>query len=378
MAGVAALLLLPAALLAAQAAPAPSPAPAPSASPPAVASPSPLAATAVQAVEAAITETMAAQKIPGLSVAVVTKGQLRWSSGYGQADLENAVPATAETAYRLASVSKPITAVAALQLHEQGKLDLDAPVQRYVPTFPQKPWPVTTRALLAHLAGIRHYGEGEFESTRHYASLTEALAIFQDDPLAHEPGTAYLYSTYGFTLVGTVIEAVAGAPFGEHLRKAVFEPAGMTGARVDDVFEIIPHRARGYRKGPGGVLQNSGLADTSYKVPGGGLCATAPDLARFVVAVWNGTLLRPETRRLMFAVQKTRGGRSTGYGLGWAVTMGRRGRREVFHRGDQQQVTSLLYTQPERGVGVALFANLEGVATPIFSLARQIAEIVDR
>jgi CubicO group peptidase (beta-lactamase class C family) len=332
----------------------------------------------VQAIEAAISAAMAAERIPGLSISVVTRGQLRWASGYGEADLENSVPATEETVYRLASVSKPITAVAALQLAEQGKLDLDAPVQKYVPSFPQKPWPVTTRALLGHLSGIRHYAEGEFESTRHFSSLTEALSLFQNDPLVHEPGTKYHYSTYGYTLVGVVIEAAAGTAFAEQVRRAVFEPAGMATARVDDVLEIIPRRAHGYQKGPAGVLQNSGLANTSYKVPGGGLCATAPDLARFAIAVWDGTLLRPETRRRMFASEKTRDGNRTGYGLGWAVGTGPRGRKEVFHRGDQQRVTSLLYTQPERGLAVALFANLEGVGSSLFVLARQVADIVDR
>jgi len=320
---------------------------------------------------------MAAERIPGLSVAVVTHGELRFAAGFGQADLENAVPATADTVYRLASVSKPISAVAAMQLAERGKLDLDAPVQKYVPGFPQKPWPVTTRAVLGHLSGIRHYADGEFESTQHYNNLTEALTIFQDDPLAHEPGTTYSYSTYGYTLVGAVIEAASGTTFADYIKTNVFEPAGMASARVDDVFEIIPHRAHGYQKGPGGVLQNSGLADTSYKVPGGGLCASATDMARFAIAVWNGTLLKPETRREMFTSQKTRDGRRTGYGLGWAVTTWRQGRREVFHRGDQQRITSLLYTQPDRGLGVVLFANLEGIGNPIFSLARQIVDIVD-
>jgi len=366
LAGVAGLLLA-AALV--QARPAPAAAPA--------ASPAVLAPARLQAVEAAITAAMSAQKIPGLSVSVVSGGELRWSSGFGMADLENDVPATADTVYRLASVSKPITAVAALQLVEQGKLDLDAPVQKYVPAFPAKPWPITTRQLLGHLSGIRHYEEHEMESTRHYAALADALELFQHDPLVHEPGTAYLYSTFGYTLAGVVVEAAAGTTFADYVRKNVFEPAGMATARVDDVFEIIPHRARGYQKGPGGVLQNSGLADTSYKIPGGGLCAAAPDLARFAIALSNGTLVRPESRREMFKSLRTRDGRPTGYGLGWALGRSPRGRHEVYHRGAQQRVTSLLYTQPDRGLAVVLFANLEGVGTAVFALAQSIADIVD-
>jgi len=306
----------------------------------------------------------------------VTRGELRWSAGYGLADIENDVPATPDTVYRLASVSKPITAVAVLQLVEQGKIDLDAPVQRYVPAFPAKQWPVTTRLLLGHLGGIRHYVEGEFESTRHYATLSDALDIFRNDPLVQEPGTKYLYSTYGYTLAGAVVEAASGTTFPEYVRRNVFAPAGMAGARVDDVFEIIPHRAQGYQKGPAGAMRNSGLADTSYKIPGGGLCGTAPDLARFAVELWKGTLIRPETRRLMFTSLKTREGKPTGYGLGWALGTDPLGRGEAFHRGDQQRVTTLLYTQPERRLAVVLFANLEGISAPLFALARQIARII--
>ena len=108
-------------------------------------------------IESTISEFMAASKAPGISAAVVQNGALVWSAGFGMADLENSVPATSQTLYRLGSVSKSITATAAMELWEQGKLDLDSPVQRYCPAFPQKPWPITTRELLGHLGGIRYY-----------------------------------------------------------------------------------------------------------------------------------------------------------------------------------------------------------------------------
>src|ERR1700680_1635891 len=108
-------------------------------------------------IEAAISKFMASTHVPGLSAAVVEDGRLEWAAGFGMADLENNVPATGHTLYRLASISKSLTATAALQLFERGQLDLDAPVQKYCPSFPQKPWPITTRQLMGHLAGIRHY-----------------------------------------------------------------------------------------------------------------------------------------------------------------------------------------------------------------------------
>ena len=148
--------------------------------------------------------------IPGLSAAVVTERRLRWSSAYGMADLENFVPATTETVYRLASVTKPITATAVLQLVEAGKVDLDAPIQRYVPAFPEKQWPVTVRHLLSHQAGIRNWTDEEFHNTRHFASIAESLAVFKDDPLLFEPGTRTQYTSLGYNLMGAVVEGVSG------------------------------------------------------------------------------------------------------------------------------------------------------------------------
>ncbi|MGH9644708.1 MAG: serine hydrolase domain-containing protein, partial [Terriglobales bacterium] len=161
-----------------------------------------------QELEGAVAKFIAANHVPGVSVAVVENGAEDWSEGFGNADLENSVPATAHTLYRLASISKSITATAAMLLWQQGKLDLDAPVQKYCPAFPQKDAPITTRELLGHLAGIRHYksdsqDDPEVGNTKHFANSIQAgLDFFKNDPLVSKPGTEFHYSTQGFTLVG--------------------------------------------------------------------------------------------------------------------------------------------------------------------------------
>ena len=182
----------------------------------------------LEAIEGAISSEMARQGIPGLSIAIGQGGSVRFTSGYGLADLENSVPARAATVYRLASISKPMTAVAALQLAERGALDLDAPVQKYVPAFPEKAWPVTARQLLGHLGGVRHYRDDEPTNTRPYESLDDSLAFFKDDALVAEPGARFVYSTYGYNLVGAAVEGAAGKPFVEVLKEGVFAPAGLT------------------------------------------------------------------------------------------------------------------------------------------------------
>ncbi len=323
----------------------------------------------------AIAEEMSQRGIPGLSVAVAEEGELRFTAGFGLSDVENEVEAGPETVYRLASVSKPMTAVAALRMAEKGRLDLDAPAWSYCATYPPKPWPVTARELLCHQGGVRHYRPGEQPAVQRYASVNDGLALFRDDPLVFEPGTRVLYSTYAYSLLGCVIEGAAGRGFSEVLRQEVFGPAGMTHTQPDDVRAVIPHRASGYVRTETGELLNSALADTSYKVPGGGLCGTAPDVARFGLALVSGKLLNRLTLQQMLTPQRTRAGRVTGFGLGITLTLST-GRREAWHTGGQERVSTVLYTRPDAGLSVSVLSNLEGVGTPLLQLARRIADLV--
>lgn len=325
-------------------------------------------------IEALISAEMAKQKIPGLSVAVVQDRQLKWSSGFGLADVENKVAANAATVYRLGSISKPISATAVMQLVERGKLDLDSPVQKYCPAFPEKQWPITTRHVLAHLSGIRHYkSEEEFNSTRHFKNTNEALEMFKSDPLLHEPGVKYTYTTFGYTVLGCVLEGASAAPFADFVRDNIFKPAGMDRMRVDSISEIIPNRAQGYRLTDKGVLINSPLADSSYKVPGGGFVSTVEDLARFAIAMQTNLLVKKQTTEQMFTSQKTRDGKETMYGFGWRVNV-RNGQRTIGHSGSQQRVSTFLYMLPDQGVAVVLMANLEGAR--LADLSFQIGDLL--
>ncbi|HKP85827.1 MAG TPA: serine hydrolase domain-containing protein [Blastocatellia bacterium] len=330
----------------------------------------------IEKIEKAITAAMSRQNIPGLSVSVVTDQKLRWAQGYGLADLENSVPAKATTVYRLGSISKTITAIAVMQLVERGKLDLDAPIQKYCPAFPQKQWAITARQLLGHLAGVRHYkGDAEFLSTRHYNSVVEGMDMFKDDPLLHEPGTKYAYTTHGYAILGCAVEGASGMKFPDYVRENIFKPAGMDRIRVDDVYEIILNRAQGYFKTSSGELRNSSLADTSYKIPGGGFCSTVEDLAKFAIAVQTGKLVKKETLEQMATSQKTRDGKETSYGLGWGVSQ-RNGLKEVGHGGAQQRVSTYLYMIPEKGLAVVVMANLEGAGGRLNTLSQEIADIL--
>jgi len=331
-----------------------------------------------QAIEKAVASFMAESSIPGLSAAVVLDGELRWSQGFGMADLENSSPATSSTLFRLGSVSKPISATAVLQLWERGRLDLDAPVQKYCPAFPQKEWPITTRELLGHLGGIRHYnddGKGDIpeDSARHFASMQESLQIFANDPLVAQPGTKFNYSTYGYTLVGCVLEGAASEKFIDYLRKNVFQPAGMEQTRDDDFFTVIPHRTRWYHKDKSGVVRNAGVLDSSYKIPGGGIISSADDMARLESAILTDKLLKRSTRDLMWTSLKTADGKQTGYGLGWG-SADRFGLHLWGHTGSQQGTSTVISVVPDRNAGVVVLSNLDDV--DVGRLSQQIWRII--
>ena len=346
--------------------------------------PAPLPADTIVKIEKAITSFMAQQNIPGMTIAIVHDNQIRFQRGYGMAEVENFVPAKALTVYRIASVSKALTAVAAMQLVEKGKLDLDAPIQKYVPSFPTKNFPITTRQLLGHLSGIRNYRQSEGERTNRYNTLTDALSIFKDDPLDYEPGTRFGYTTYGYTLLGVVIEAASGMNFENYMRENIFKPAGMTHTYVDDLYAIILNRARGNTPRVFAVLdgnyRNPSLMDSSYKIPGGGLLSTAEDLARFAIAAQNGVLIKAETFAEMSRSQKTRDGTETGYGYGWYVggSLGFSSDPEaVWHGGVQQGFTSDLVLLPKKRFAVSILTNLEaGGRLELGRLAKQIADIM--
>jgi CubicO group peptidase (beta-lactamase class C family) len=147
----------------------------------------------------------------------------------------------------------------------------------------------------------------------------------------------------------------------------------MASTRADEVAPLIPNRAQGYVRLASGEWRNSALADVSYKVPGGGLSSTAPDVARFGLALLGGTLLKKETLAQMMTSQKTLAGRLTSYGLGFNVS-GPGRRREAWHTGGQERVSTLLYLRPDDGLVVVLLSNLERAS--LTDLARRLADLL--
>ena len=303
-----------------------------------------------------------APRIPGVQVAVAINGTPVWSEGFGYADAARRRPVTRETQFRIGSVSKPLTAAAVALLYEQGKLDLDAPVQRYVPTFPEKGYPITTRQLAGHLAGIRHYRDREFLLNRRFATVRDGLAIFQDDSLLFPPGTRFSYSSYGWNLVSAVVEGASGEDFLPYISAHVFRPLGLTHTAPDRTDSVVPGRTQFYDGDSAGGYHVAPPVDNSYKWAGGGFVSTAEDLVKFGSALVAPGFLRRQTLELLFTSQRTSAGEETGYGIGWFLRTDSLGHHWAFHGGSAVGGTAVFGVDRDAHVVVALLTNLSDAA----------------
>jgi CubicO group peptidase (beta-lactamase class C family) len=296
--------------------------------------------------------------VPGLALAVAVDGKIVYSEGFGYADLEERVPVWPTTKFRIGSISKPLTATALMELVEAGKVELDAPVQRYVPSFPDKGADITVRQVAGHLAGIRHYQGDEFEIQKHYSSVLEGLKIFENDPLVAPPGTKFSYSSYGYNLVSAVVESAAGEEFLSYMQGHVFAPLGLVHTAADHNTQIVEQRSRFYELAKDGHAENAPYVDNSYKWAGGGFLSTAEDLVRFGSALLQPGLLKAATLKTMFTPQKTKTGETTEYGIGWFIHKSQSGKLVYEHAGGSVGGTSQLMLYPETHVVVALVNNL--------------------
>ncbi|MGH9323832.1 MAG: serine hydrolase domain-containing protein [Vicinamibacteria bacterium] len=296
---------------------------------------------------------------PGMSVAVVVDGKIVWAEGFGLADVENEVPARADTVYRIASISKPVAATAVMQLVEKGGVAIDDHITKYVPSFPNRDLGITLRHLMTHTSGIRHYNPGEFDLNDHFDSIEDAIEIFKDDPLLFTPGTQYSYSTYAYNLLAGVVERASGLTFDAYMKEKVWGPAGMTATRLEHQREIVPRRARQYVPVGGGQVENAPFADLSVKWAGGGMISTVEDLARFAIALDEGILLKMETLEKMYEPMTLADGSRTDYGLGWDSRIDEKGRRWIAHGGGATGGSTYLLRLPDERFAIAIAANVQ-------------------
>jgi len=301
----------------------------------------------------------ALQLYPGTSVAVAVGNDIVWSTAFGYADVERHRPVSRATQFRIYEVAMPLTTAVMARLADEGRLDLDAPVQRYLPGLVGAAHPVTARQLAAHLSGARDFA-GDENAPAPCASAREAARRFESGTFVRPPGLAFSPSRPGYVLLSAVLEAASGKDFAALLSETLASPAAMPSTMPDDPRRFLPGRTRFYERGWFGLLSTAPDVDVGCRFGAGGLVSTTGDLARFGAALVGGELVRPETARALFTPQRTRTGTDTGYGLGWHVDTDARGRVVAWHGGRGVGGRAAIVVVPHARLVVVMLSNIEG------------------
>lgn len=329
--------------------------------------------------------------IPALSAAVVRDGELAWAEAQGLADIELKVAAGPGSLFRIGSVSKVVTAAIGARLAQAGTIDLDAPISTYRPDLPQPHRATTLRQLYNHQGGVRHYGAKDFDfaapggpiDLRFFRGTDDALALFIDDPLVAEPGGAPSYSTFGYTLASAVLESAGGKDFVQLIADEVAAPLGLDELSPDYLFEPVAGRVGNYdvpqfygRLGlpvPQVPVVKSVMSNPGYKWAGGGIVASARDLARFGAAHLSDGYLAPASRATLFTPRTAASPQMPALGLGWRLDAAEGFGRRFHHAGNMQGCRAQLALYPDKGLSVALLSNLGQTPGNILAYTDRIA-----
>ncbi len=284
--------------------------------------------------------------VPGLSFALSKDGNTLLQEVKGYSDVENQLAVQPNSLFRIASISKLITSVAVLKLAQDGIVNLDEDIKKYLPYLTKLNNKVTLRSILSHTSGLRAYRSGEFNSTKKYWATKELMDYLKDDTLEHKPGTKYLYSTLAYNYAVAAIESATGKTFDQILGEKIFLPAGMSNTFLDEQEKIIPLRARGYIRNDLRQLNNAPLADLSIKYPGGGMISTAGDLLKLGNALIDETLLTNVWLDTLTKPVRLADGTFAQYGLGISIETDSKGRKIISHSGGGTGFVSLLQMYP--------------------------------
>lgn len=307
-------------------------------------------------------------QIPGLSVAVVVNGTRVYAKGFGTASITESKPVTAETQYRLASVSKAFTAVAILKLAEQGKLDLDHPARDYCPELQPLNGAPTVRHLLAHQSGLRHTSDDEDTSIKGpMPRLGVALDRVVKERLRFAPGAKTLYTSWGYAALGCVIETVSGQSYAAFLKAQVLDPIGLRHTTTDEPAYAAAQFSPGFRL-RGGKLAPSEVVDTRFKTPASGLISTVIDLSQFALALFDGSLLPPGWFQEMLSIPPLPAGERPRFTAGWTLGQPGLGAPAYEYNGSMEGSTAYLFIVPEKRVAVALLANRERFVPEVYPI----------
>lgn len=299
--------------------------------------------------------------IAGLTVGISRAGRQVFVKGYGLADLENRVVASADTVYSFKSITKSFTAAAILQLREQRKLDLDEQVGHLLPNLPAQWRSMTFRQLLTHTGGLPDYGGELFrENIGKDIKTAEWVRAMADQPSLFEPGAGWSYSNLGYDILGLIIEKLSDRSYAEYVSSQFVTRAGLEHTRVLDREAIIPHRARSYTLSSTKTFVNARSWGT-YAIPAGALGGTVADLLKWEYSLKQAKVLAPDAKHIMETPTQLPTGIELDYGLG--TRLGRIGpHRIVAHSGDGEGWTSAAVRVDDGDFIVVVLTNTESYA----------------
>ena len=308
-------------------------------------------------IDSIVRAALARQHVAAASVAVAERGRVVYAKGYGLRDLDDGLPADAKTIYHIGSISKQFTAAAIVRLAEQGRLNVDDRLSKYLPDAPHAS-EVTLRNLLTHTSGIIGYTElPEFaDLLRNPATPARVVALVAGKPLVFAPGTSWQYSNTNFILLGLVVEKVSGEPYERFIEANFLRPLGLRSATFWDRESIVTDNAQGYTSYALGPIYHADFWDNDWAWAAGGLAMNAIDLARWDVALDSGAVVSPGSFAEMTTPQKLASGTPTSYGFGLAIGTFA-GHRVVAHSGAISGFITDSWTVPADGLAIVLLGN---------------------
>ncbi|MDT7833000.1 serine hydrolase domain-containing protein [Flavobacteriaceae bacterium S356] len=307
-------------------------------------------------------------------------GEIKWQSAVGYSDKKNRTPFNVNTITRVASVVKLFTAVAVMQLIEQGLIDLNDPIQKYVPDFPKSKFgTITIKQLLNHTSGIGGYKSGkEAETKKEYPTLADAMNVFKDRKLLFRPGSQYSYSTYGYVLLGVLIERVSETTYKEYIQTNILDKAGMKHTAIEKFGVQVPNKSLLYHRNRKGKIKKAANNNLSNRIPGGGFYTTLGDMFKFGDAIINNQLINKNTLSSMFENNGLKKG-GNAHGIGWFMYAQNPNNSAVIgHSGEQTGCSAQLMIVPKSKTVVMVMVNTSGSWKEAITLAANLIGISEK
>ena len=307
---------------------------------------------------------MQRQRVPGVAVAIVSKGELFAAKGYGYSNVEHRVPVTSETIFQSGSLGKQFTSALVMTLVEEGKLGLEDSITRYFPDAPESWRSIRVRHLLTHTSGIPDYTEQDMDFRRDYTE-DDLTKMAYGLTLEFEPGSRWNYSNTGYVMLGILVHKVSGRFYGDLLKERVFAPLGMKTARIITEEDIVPNRAAGYRFVKGELKNQEWVAPMINTTADGSLYLTVLDMVAWDRGLRAKAILKPEGWARVFSPVALNSGKTYPYGFGWSVA-DEGGQATQQHGGAWQGFQTYIARYLGDDLTIIAFANLAGANTGRF------------